>query len=82
MRILFIAHYFQPEPNFFIALPFAKKLVEFGHEVEVLTGFPNYPGGRVFEGYHIRPLQREVLEGVPKFGFRSIPVTISPHFDE
>jgi len=65
LKILFIAHYFQPEPNFFIALPFAKKLVEFGHEVEVLTGFPNYPGGRVFEGYRIRPLQREVLEGVP-----------------
>jgi len=65
MRILFIAHYFQPEPNFFIALPFAKKLVEFGHEVEVLTGFPNYPGGKVFEGYRIRPLQREILEGIP-----------------
>jgi len=65
MRILFISYYFQPEPNFFMCLPFAKKLVEFGHEVEVLTGFPNYPGGKIYEGYRIKPLQRETLEGVP-----------------
>jgi glycosyltransferase involved in cell wall biosynthesis len=65
MRILFIAHYFQPEPNFFMGLPFAKKLVELGHQVEVLTGFPNYPGGRIYEGYRIKPLQREELEGIP-----------------
>lgn len=65
MRILFVAHFFQPEPNFFMGLPFAKELAKRGHEVEVLTGFPNYPGGKVFEGYRIRPLQREVLEGIP-----------------
>jgi colanic acid biosynthesis glycosyl transferase WcaI len=65
MRILFITFYFQPEPNFFAGLPFAKKLVELGHEVEVLTGFPNYPGGKVYDGYRIRPLQKETLEGIP-----------------
>lgn len=65
MRILFIAHYFQPEPNFFVGLPFAKKLVEFGHEVEVLTGFPNYPGGKIYDGYRVKFLQRETLEGIP-----------------
>ena len=65
MRILFVAFYFQPEPNFFMGLPFAQELVKRGHQVEVLTGFPNYPGGKVYEGYRIRPLQREVLEGIP-----------------
>ena len=65
MRILFVAHYFQPEPNFFLGLPFAKELVKLGHEVEVLTGFPNYPGGRVYDGYRIRVLQKETLEGIP-----------------
>jgi colanic acid biosynthesis glycosyl transferase WcaI len=65
MRILFITHYFQPEPNFFMCLPFARELVRRGHEVEVLTGFPNYPGGRIYPGYHVRMLHRETMEGIP-----------------
>jgi glycosyltransferase involved in cell wall biosynthesis len=64
MRILFITHYFQPEPNFFLCLPFAKELARRGHEVEVLTGFPNYPGGKIYDGYRIQMLQRETLEGI------------------
>ena len=46
MKILFLAHYFQPEPNMFFGLPFAKGLKEKGYDVEVLTGFPNYPQGK------------------------------------
>lgn len=65
MRILFITHYFQPEPNFFFGLPFAKELVRRGHTVEVLTGFPNYPGGKVYPGYKIKFHQREVIDGIP-----------------
>jgi colanic acid biosynthesis glycosyl transferase WcaI len=65
MRILFITHYFQPEPNFFLGLPFAKELVRRGHEVEVLTGFPNYPGGKIYPGYRVKILQRENLDGIP-----------------
>jgi glycosyltransferase involved in cell wall biosynthesis len=65
MRILFINNYFEPEPNFFKGLPLAKKMMKFGHEVEVLTGFPNYPGGKIYDGYRIRLIQRENLEGVP-----------------
>ena len=64
MRILFLSHYFQPEPNFFFGLPFAKEFARRGHEVEVLTGFPNYPAGKIYDGYHTRLLQRETLEGV------------------
>ena len=65
MRILFLSQYFQPEPGFFVGLPFAKALARQGHDVEVLTGFPHYPGGKVYPGYRIKPLQREDLEGVP-----------------
>lgn len=65
MKILFISHYFQPEPNFFMCLPFAKELVKRGHEVQVLTGFPNYPGGKIYDGYKVKFLQREIMEGVP-----------------
>jgi len=36
-----------------------------GHEVEVLTGFPNYPAGKLYPGYRIRFLQKEIIEGVP-----------------
>ncbi len=35
-----------------------------GHEVDVLTGFPNYPSGKVFPGYRVAPYYREVLRGV------------------
>ena len=32
--------------------------------VEVLTGFPNYPGGKVYPGYRIRLYQQEMIDGV------------------
>ena len=77
MRILFVAHYFQPEPNFFFGLPFAKELVKRGHEVEVLTGFPNYPGGKVYDGYRVQLLQKETLEGI-----RILRVPLYPSHDK
>jgi len=64
MKILFLTQWFQPEP-FFKGLPFAKALRECGHEVEVLTGFPNYPGGRLYPGYQIVLWKNEEMEGVP-----------------
>lgn len=63
MRILFLTQWFQPE-SFFKGLPFAKALKNKGHDVEVLTGFPNYPGGKVYPGYHIRFYQQEVMDGI------------------
>ena len=64
MRILFLTQWFQPEP-FFKGLPFVKALRDRGHEVEVLTGFPNYPGGKVYPGYCVRFYQRETMDGIP-----------------
>lgn len=63
MRILFLTQWFQPE-IFFKGLPFAKALKDKGHDVEVLTGFPNYPGGKVYPGYRIRFYQQEVMDGI------------------
>lgn len=63
MRVLFITQWFQPEP-FFKGLPFAKALADRGHEVEVLTGFPNYPGGTLYPGYRVKPYLREVIDGI------------------
>jgi len=63
MRILFFTQWFQPEPAF-KGLPFAKALADRGHQVEVLTGFPNYPGGKVYPGYRVRLWQREIMDGI------------------
>lgn len=64
MQILLITQLFQPEPNLLTGIHFARQLQKIGHEVQVLTGFPNYPGGRFYPGYRIRLWQREQLDGV------------------
>jgi putative colanic acid biosynthesis glycosyltransferase WcaI len=63
MRILFFTQWFEPEPTF-KGLTFARALKDAGHEVEVVTGFPNYPGGKVYPGYRIQWLQKENVEGI------------------
>jgi len=63
MRILLLTQWFPPE-NFFKGLPFAKALAARGHDVEVLTGFPNYPGGEVYSDYRIRLYQQEKMGGI------------------
>lgn len=63
IRVLLLTQWFDPEPTF-KGLVFARELVRQGFEVEVLTGFPNYPGGKVYPGYKIKFLQRELLDGV------------------
>ena len=45
-------------------LQFARAFVSRGHEVQVLTGFPNYPGGRLYPGYRMTPYQSEVMDGI------------------
>ena len=62
-RVLLFTQWFDPEPTF-KGLVFARELVRQGFEVEVLTGFPNYPGGKVYPGYKIKWLQRETIDGV------------------
>ena len=49
MKILIVSQYFWPES--FIINDLAKSLVSQGHEIQVLTGKPNYPDGKVFQGY-------------------------------
>lgn len=63
MRILYLTQWFEPEPAF-KGLQFAKALAARGHEVEVATAFPNYPGGKVYPGYRVRPYQRDVIDGL------------------
>lgn len=51
MKILVVTQYFWPEE--FRINDICKGLVEKGHEVEVLTGLPNYPEGKLYDGYSI-----------------------------
>ena len=49
MKILIVTQYFWPE-NFRIN-DVALGLKEKGHEVEIITGKPNYPTGKFSNGY-------------------------------
>lgn len=62
MRILIVSQYFHPEP--LRITDAARWLVERGHEVTVLTGQPNYPAGRFYEGYGFFLPGRETIAGM------------------
>ena len=58
-----MTQWFDPEPTF-KGILFAAELVSRGFEVEVITGFPNYPGGVLYDGYRLKFIQKEVIDGV------------------
>jgi colanic acid biosynthesis glycosyl transferase WcaI len=62
MRLLIVSQYFWPET--FRINEVARDLVSRGHHVTVLCGTPNYPAGRLFEGYGWFRRTREVWCGV------------------
>jgi len=63
MRILILSQWYIPEPDIKIHL-LGKSLVERGHQITAITGFPNYPQGRIYPDYHQRPCQWEHRDGV------------------
>jgi colanic acid biosynthesis glycosyl transferase WcaI len=72
VRILVLSQYYDPEP---IPKPaeLAEELIRRGHDVSVLTGLPNYPTGRLFPGYSLRPHRRETIRGVPVLRVFEVP---------
>lgn len=63
MRILLLTQYFWPE-NFPIN-DIVRGLRDRGHELQVLTGMPNYPEGRLFPGYRkFHPIS-DSFDGIP-----------------
>src|ERR1043165_5185752 len=65
LRILLLSQWWRPEPETSRGAPFARWLQDRGHEVKVLTGFPNYPTGKLYDGYKIRLRQWDSTCGVP-----------------
>ena len=49
MKILVVTQYFYPET--FRVNSLCTELVKRGHDVTVLTGFPQYPQGEIYDGY-------------------------------
>lgn len=63
MRILFISQLFDPEYSI-KGLGFLQEMQNQGFEVDVITTFPNYPTGKIFAGYKLKPWQIEKHGGV------------------
>ncbi|TDB73526.1 glycosyltransferase family 4 protein [Micromonospora sp. KC721] len=71
MRIGILSYHFPPEPAF-IPGSLAEELAARGHEVRVLTGFPDYPGGHVYPGWrqrwrHVTRSERLTVRRVPRY---------------
>ncbi len=64
MRIAYLTQWFDPEPGVIKGPRFVRALEAAGHNVTVVTGFPNYPSGRLYPGYRIRLIGRETIDGV------------------
>lgn len=49
MKILVVSQYFYPEP--FRINTICQELVQRGHDVTVMTAYPQYPKGEIYDGY-------------------------------
>lgn len=71
MRILIITQYFWPES--FRINDISLGLKERGYEIVVLTGKPNYPNGKFYDGYAFRSTDKEIWNGIEIYRSRLIP---------
>lgn len=62
MKILVICQYYYPEP--FRITDICEELVKRGNEVFVITGQPNYPMGKIYDGYKGKKHKDENINGV------------------
>lgn len=65
LKILLVCPVFPPEPVVSASMAFdvAKLLSQRGHSITVITGFPNKPGGQIYDGYKLKWKQVEVKDG-------------------
>lgn len=71
MKILIVSQRYYPES--FRITDIAESLVARGHDVTVLTGLPNYPAGRLYQGYEHQGKRKEIVNGVKVLRVREIP---------
>lgn len=70
-RILVICQYYYPEP--FRVKDICEEMVRRGYEVQVVTGYPNYPEGILYKGYEKRKRIDEYINGVRVHRCYTIP---------
>ncbi len=78
MRILLLTDNYPPESNppAIRSSMHAKRWIERGHHVNVVTSFPNFPDGKVFGGYRQSLFKRETLDTVDVL---RVPTLIFPN---
>lgn len=66
MRILFLTDNFPPESNAPATRTYEHSLewVKKGHDVTIITGFPNFPNGKVFPGYKNSLIKKTFIDGI------------------
>jgi colanic acid biosynthesis glycosyl transferase WcaI len=64
MKILFISMHYKPEPCDTRTSQLAAGMVEAGHKATVVTSFPNYPFGKIYDGYKQKLCKKEQIDGV------------------
>ena len=76
MKILFLSDNFPPENNAPSTRTFehCKVWVEKGADVTVITGFPNFPNGKVFDGYQKVKDARERLDKSKKIAMEELEI--------
>jgi colanic acid biosynthesis glycosyl transferase WcaI len=66
MKILFLTDNFPPERNAAASRVYERALhwVKWGHQVTIVTCHPNFPEGRIYEGYTNSWYKRESIDGI------------------
>jgi glycosyltransferase involved in cell wall biosynthesis len=66
MHILFLTDNFPPEGNAPATRTYehAKEWLKLGHKVTIITGAPNFPEGKVFDGFSNRWYSKTILDGI------------------
>ena len=65
MKVTFVSQWYAPElGDGGIPRQIAVAMRGLGHQVDVLTGFPNYPSGTIFPGYRLRPYQLDEIGAI------------------
>ncbi len=66
MHILFLTDNFPPEGNAPATRTYehAREWVKLGHKVTIITGAPNFPEGKVFDGFSNRWYSKAILDGI------------------
>jgi len=62
-KIILLLQFYDPEPVY-KGQKFAEAIASYGYNVEVVTGFPNYPGGKIYTGFKLKMFQRTLENGI------------------